>query len=145
MAELVSGTGSIAAVRAAANGVRGRGACSHPDGAAGFAISATDAFAFDVAAHSRGGSCGRPVTGVLPLPGEVPDGTVRLAVDWTRCESHGLCAHVAPDLISLDRNGFPAFADSPVPRRHEPAARRAVAMCPGLALRLSEPSRSNTR
>jgi NADH:ubiquinone oxidoreductase subunit F (NADH-binding)/ferredoxin len=144
MSELVTGTGSVAAVRAAANGVRGRGACYHPDGTAGFAISAADAFAADVAAHSRGGSCGRPVRGVLPIPGALSDGSAKLAVDWTRCEGHGLCAHVAPDLISLDGNGFPAFADAPVPVRLEAAARRAVSMCPGLALRLSEPQGAAT-
>jgi ferredoxin len=137
MSELVAGTCSAATVRTAAAAVRGRGACSHPDGVSAFAISAVDAFVEDVAAHTRGGICGRPVRGVLPVPGAEVDGSRRLAVDWTRCEGHGLCAHVVPDLIRLDDNGFPAFADTPVPVRMEAAAQRAVAMCPALALRVT--------
>ncbi|MEV0799108.1 NADH-ubiquinone oxidoreductase-F iron-sulfur binding region domain-containing protein [Kribbella sp. NPDC050281] len=51
--------------------VPGRGACAHPDGSARFLASALEVFGEDVRLHlgGGGGGCGRPVHGVLPLPG----------------------------------------------------------------------------
>jgi NADH:ubiquinone oxidoreductase subunit F (NADH-binding)/ferredoxin len=139
---LTSGAGDPAVVRAAAASVKGRGACSHPDGTAGFATSALEVFADDLARHARTGDCGRKVVGVLPVPESREEtGTRKLSVDWSRCDGHGLCADVAPDLIRLDGNGFPAFLDAPVPVRLEPVAVQAVAMCPALALRMAAPKR----
>jgi len=43
-----------------------RGACRHPDGAAGFARSALDVFAEELARHAARGSCGRRDEHVLP-------------------------------------------------------------------------------
>ncbi|MEV6928732.1 ferredoxin [Dactylosporangium sp. NPDC051485] len=137
---LASGAGDPAVVRAAAAAVKGRGACSHPDGTAGFATSALEVFAEDLARHARSGDCGRPVAGVLPVPAARDEGgNRRLHVDWSRCDGHGLCADVAPDLIRLDGNGYPALLDAPVPVRLEPVATQAVAMCPALALRMAAP------
>ncbi|WP_020390263.1 NADH-ubiquinone oxidoreductase-F iron-sulfur binding region domain-containing protein [Kribbella catacumbae] len=48
--------------------VPGRGACAHPDGSARFLVSALEVFDDDVRQHLAGG-CGRPVRGVLPVPG----------------------------------------------------------------------------
>ncbi|MEU7872384.1 ferredoxin [Dactylosporangium sp. NPDC049140] len=66
---------------------------------------------------------------VKVLEAPVPDGTAdggagRLSVDWSSCAGHGLCAHVLPELIRLDENGFPTI---PTPRcrrgwRPRPAA-----------------------
>ena len=122
-------------VRRAAAAVRGRGACSHPDGVVRFVLSALDVFTDDLSAHLFRGSCGRPVGNFLPLP-SVP-GEARLAVDWTHCRGHGLCAHIVPELVQLDRQGFPVLLDTPVPPWLGRAAQEAVAMCPGLALRLT--------
>ena len=94
-------------------------------------------FIDDIAAHVLHSGCGRPVRGVMPLPATEETGR-RLSVDWTRCDGHGLCAHVVPELIRLDGNGYPAFPDTPVPTWLEPGARKAVSMCPALALRMSE-------
>jgi len=55
----------------------------------------------------------------------------RLEIDWTRCDGHGLRAELLPAQITRDESGFPVLA--PRGRLH---ARRAVAVCPALALRL---------
>ncbi|MBO0776963.1 MAG: ferredoxin, partial [Actinobacteria bacterium] len=134
---IAEGTGSVEALdsaRRAAAGVRGRGACSHPDGAARFVLSAIDAFTDDLAAHLFRAGCGRPTRGILPLGRD--HGGLRLEVDWTRCDGHGLCAHLVPELVQLDAHGYPAFLDMQVPLWLEREARRAVEMCPALALKL---------
>ena len=141
LAGLADGSGGGAALDTARRGaaaVRGRGACSHPDGAYRFVMSALDVFTDDLAAHVCGRGCGRPVRNYLPLPA-VP-GEVRLEVDWTRCRGHGLCAHIVPELVQLDEQGYPVMLDMPVPPWLEQGARRAADMCPGLALRLTRPA-----
>jgi NADH:ubiquinone oxidoreductase subunit F (NADH-binding)/ferredoxin len=131
---LAEGTGTRRGVRAAADIGRGRGACSHPDGAARFVLSALDVFDHDINAHQTRGGCGLPVRGLIPLP--APRGDTRLTVDWTRCDGHGLCAHLAPELVRLDRDGYPVLLETAIPPWGERDARRAVSMCPALALRL---------
>ena len=64
---------------------------------------------------------------------------MRLEIDWTRCDGHGLCAHMLPERISLDERGFPVVRDRNVDDILLPHARRAVAVCPALALRLEAP------
>jgi len=136
---LADGSGGMDALetaRRSANAVRGRGACAHPDGTSRFVLSALNVFTDDVAAHVFHGSCGRPVRGVLPLESE--EDQPRLQVDWTRCEGHGLCAQLVPELIHIDRNGYPVFLDAPVPFWLRREAQQAVEMCPALALRLAQ-------
>ena len=134
---VAAGGGAIDAVRAAAATVRGRGACGHPDGTARFALSALEVFQRDAEAHASGEGCGKPVRGILPLPFRTDRGARTLVVDWTRCDGHGLCSAVAPEIIRLDPNGFPAVPQTPLPPWLENGARRAVNVCPALALRLS--------
>lgn len=122
---------------------RGRGACAHPDGTARFVLSALTVFADDLAEHESGRGCGRPVRGVLPLPGETasalpaPADAPTLAVDWSRCDGHGLCAALAPELITLGPHGYPVLGTTPIAPWLLRGARRAVSQCPALALRLS--------
>ena len=141
LAALIDGSGGIEALdvaRRSAAGVNGRGACSHPDGVTRFVLSALDVFTEDLAAHVFHSACGRPVRGVLPLPaGPEQDERRRLVVDWTRCQGHGLCAHLVPELIHLDAQGYPVILNIPVPAWLERDAQQAVHMCPTLALRLS--------
>ena len=60
--------------------------------------------------------------------------TRRLKVDPIRCDAHGLCAELLPELIQLDDWGYPIVSEQPVPFHLEAHARRAVAACPTLAL-----------
>jgi ferredoxin len=62
---------------------------------------------------------------------------VKLAVDWTRCDGHGLCAAVLPDRIARDDWGYPVIASDAVTDHEVRAVRRAVSLCPALALRLT--------
>jgi len=61
---------------------------------------------------------------------------LRLRVDWSACDGHGLCEHWAPELIRRDEWGFPVVAPGAVPRDVVEHARAAVAACPVLALKL---------
>jgi ferredoxin len=62
--------------------------------------------------------------------------SARLRVNPIACEAHGLCAELLPELIAEDPWGYPIIAPGPVPDGLLPLARRAVALCPTLALLL---------
>lgn len=62
--------------------------------------------------------------------------TQRIEVDPIACDAHGICAELLPELIEPDDWGYPVIAAVDVPRRLRPLARRAVSVCPTLALRL---------
>ena len=62
----------------------------------------------------------------------------RLAIDWTRCDGHGLCAQLLPARIALDEWGFPLISNAPVRSDERAQVRRAIGVCPALALRLDE-------
>ncbi len=67
---------------------------------------------------------------------------MNLDVDWTRCDGHGLCRALLPERIEVDEWGFPIVHEHRVADADVPAARRAIAACPALALSLSSsPSR----
>jgi ferredoxin len=59
-----------------------------------------------------------------------------LRVDPIACDGHGLCAELMPERIQLDDWGYPIVSADPIPAGLEGHARRAVAACPTLALRL---------
>jgi ferredoxin len=59
-----------------------------------------------------------------------------IAIDWTRCDGHGLCAALLPAHIDRDEWGYPVLHDTAGAREHE--LRRVVAACPSLALRLTQ-------
>ncbi|MDT4892750.1 MAG: ferredoxin [Pseudonocardiales bacterium] len=61
---------------------------------------------------------------------------MRLEIDWTRCDGSGLCAELLAERITRDEWGYPLIADSRV-AEDDRSARRAVAACPALALRLA--------
>jgi len=66
----------------------------------------------------------------------------RLHVDWTRCDGHGSCAELLPEILVQDEWGYPLSRtgdnDPRVPRNLDSLARRAVKACPLQALRLRD-------
>lgn len=62
--------------------------------------------------------------------------TDRLRVDMIACDGHGLCAELVPELVSLDEWGYPILAPVAVPPQLAGHARKAVTLCPRLALSL---------
>jgi ferredoxin len=60
----------------------------------------------------------------------------RLIIDRIACTGHGLCAELFPEQLALDEWGYPIQSPGPVPAGLLRHARRAVAACPVLALRL---------
>lgn len=62
----------------------------------------------------------------------------RLRVDPIRCEGRGLCAELFPEWVEPDDWGFPIVDHRPIPRSLEPHAKRAVDLCPVLALKLEQ-------
>jgi ferredoxin len=71
--------------------------------------------------------------------------TTRLHVDWTRCDGHGSCTELLPELLVQDEWGFPLSrtgdTDPAVPRQLDDLARRAISACPLQALRLQVTAR----
>lgn len=62
-----------------------------------------------------------------------------LAIDWARCQGHGVCLAAFRERLEADRWGYPEGipTSGAVLDGHEvPAARTAVATCPAAALRL---------
>lgn len=71
--------------------------------------------------------------------------TTRLRVDPIACTGHGLCAELLPELVALDRWGYPLLADQHVPASLVRRTRRAVTDCPALALKLTREGSVNRR
>jgi ferredoxin len=59
-----------------------------------------------------------------------------IRVDPILCDGFGQCAELLPELIELDEWGYPIIAATPVPDELAREARRAVVLCPRLALLL---------
>jgi ferredoxin len=64
--------------------------------------------------------------------------TSHLRVNPIRCDAYGHCAELLPELISLDEWGYPIISDRPVPDGLQREVRRAVSLCPRLALLLEQ-------
>ena len=80
-----------------------------------------------------------PVTGSLRMLGRGDDAAEQvLRVDWPQCRAHGLCHEIVPEAIHLDEWGYPFFDDRPLSGEELIAVRKAVQVCPTLALRLSD-------
>ena len=71
---------------------------------------------------------------------------MRLQIDWTRCDGHGLCAALLDGYVGRDEWGYPVLPDGSV-SIDRTLASEAVHACPTLALRLERvaPERSGSR
>lgn len=64
----------------------------------------------------------------------------RLRVDPVACDAIGICAHLAPRLVTVDTWGYPIVPDRPLDRSARRSAALAVAGCPRRALFLDDGS-----
>lgn len=62
---------------------------------------------------------------------------MKVQIDPGRCQGHGRCYDLAPDLFGEDDEGYgTVLGDGAVPAGREDDARRAVANCPERAIDL---------
>ena len=61
-----------------------------------------------------------------------------LRVNPIACVGHGMCAELLPEIIQLDRWGYPILSSPAVPGLLAEHAQRAVQACPTLALLIEE-------
>jgi ferredoxin len=67
----------------------------------------------------------------------VPSPFPTLLLDAAVCDGVGICAHLAPDLITVDSWGYPIVSPEPLERGSERRqAEAAVRACPRKALHL---------
>lgn len=64
--------------------------------------------------------------------------SARLRVNPIACTGHGMCAELLPEIVTLDQWGYPILASGPIPRHLADHVRRAVDLCPTLALLIEE-------
>jgi ferredoxin len=63
---------------------------------------------------------------------------MRIRVDRSKCSGHALCAATAPELYTLDDDGYSNVGELDVPPGMEDLARRGFEACPELAVTLEE-------
>jgi ferredoxin len=61
---------------------------------------------------------------------------VRATVDGAKCQGHGRCAMLAPDVFDIDDDGLGVVLVDPVPAAEESSARDAELNCPESAIAL---------
>jgi ferredoxin len=71
--------------------------------------------------------------------------TFRLSVDRARCEGHGMCEQVAPELIHLNDNAEPVFELDDIPWTQRQMAEAAVQSCPVAALTIYQTGKTETQ
>ena len=60
---------------------------------------------------------------------------MRIEVDLARCEAHGICESIAPEVFRLDDDDVLQYEAPPAEALRE-KVQRAVASCPAQAIRL---------
>ena len=76
----------------------------------------------------------------MPTVERGPSVSTRLHIDWTRCDGHGSCVELLPDILGTDEFGFPipwSHEKEPViPVRSRIPASHAARSCPLMALKV---------
>jgi ferredoxin len=62
---------------------------------------------------------------------------MRVDIDFDKCKSHGMCALVAPDVFSIDDQGYTQFVAEP-PESTRADVLEAVRSCPAEAIRVTD-------
>jgi len=65
-----------------------------------------------------------------------PASAASLRIDPIECEGVGICAHLAPETVTVDPWGYPIIDDSALEGRRLRRAKAAAAACPRRALYL---------
>ena len=65
---------------------------------------------------------------------------MELVIDRIACDGFGLCAELLPELLELDDWGYPIVKSAAVPDALLDHAKRAVVLCPVLAIKLARRS-----
>jgi ferredoxin len=63
---------------------------------------------------------------------------IRIKIDRSRCAGHARCAAVAPELFTLDSEGYIATEGFEVPEAQEATAKRAARACPERIITVQE-------
>ncbi len=63
---------------------------------------------------------------------------VRVQIDETRCQGHGRCYELAPDVFGEDAEGYGVVLQHDVPAASQDDVRLAELNCPELAVLLAE-------
>ena len=64
---------------------------------------------------------------------------MKVSVDSSRCEAHGMCEATVPEFFTLDDEGYSSIGkDRPVPPGQEDRVRMGVESCPVAALSISD-------
>jgi ferredoxin len=69
---------------------------------------------------------------------------VKILVTRSLCSGHARCASVAPELFTLNDEGYIEHDEISVPPGQEALARRGAQACPERALRVAEDSESDS-
>ncbi len=64
---------------------------------------------------------------------------MELRIDRIACDGAGLCAELLPEHVTPDEWGYPIIEHGRVTAATRRHARRAVTLCPRMALRLAAP------
>lgn len=68
---------------------------------------------------------------------------MRIMVDREKCQGHGRCHAVSPEVFAVDEYGYSLPIDGPVAAGLEDAAQRGAAACPERAITIIHDARSH--